>query len=263
MSLPRPIAWAWACAAWLAPGPPAAALTVAPTVIEARAAAGGTIEGRFTVANETAAPTDIRVELEPLSPTAYGAQSPAAWLRMNPERFALGPGQSVEVAYAAAVPAAAQGELAAEIIFVQDPPAGGGIQVRFGVALYVSVAGTERLRLEPGPMSLHPGTPATIRLTLGNGGNVHCRPEGRVSVRDAAGRSAGQGILARGMPALPGRADAFTVALAGGPLGPGAYRLTADLTCPATAGPPLALQIEQSGRLDEDLHWLADDSSRP
>ena len=228
--------WAWLVVSGMLSGYPSVgwALSVSPTVVELRAEAGAEVRGVFQVVNDTEESLRITVEREVLSSTGYIQCPPEEWLELSPSTLDLKPHQQAEVAYHVSVPQETSGELAAEVVFVQpisNNGANGGVEVRFGIALYVSILGTEHLSLTIGPMSLQAGHAANVRIPITNRGNVHCRPEGSVTVSKMNGTVLAQGRLARGMPAPPGRLEAFTVALPNASLGPGTYRLTADLTC--------------------------------
>jgi hypothetical protein len=240
-------------------------LSVDPAIVELRAAAGTQQAGVFQVINDVEQPVTIAVELERLSHSGYASHSPEAWLDVSPSTLRLGPHEQARVRYVVAVPAEAEGELAAEVVFVQGGlgASSGGIQVRFGMALYVSIAGTERLDLRAEAMHLQPGTPPTVVVPIANEGNVHCRPEGTVRVHTGDGELLSVGRLSRGRPASPGRVDRFSVALDRVPLAPGTYRLAVDLTCPSTAQLPARLQVEQTGYLDERGQWHAPSPPAP
>lgn len=238
--------------------PSSQALSVSPTVVELRAATGTQTRGVFHVVNDTEAPMTLSVELEPLSQTGYASRRPRDWLQVSPTTLQLLPQEQAEVAYLVSIPPETQGELAAEVVFVQNMAgaATSGIQVRFGMALYAAIAGTERLQVAIGPMLLRGGTSPTVVIPLTNDGNVHCRPEGSVAVLGAGNTPLARGTLTRGLPSPPGREEHFTVSLADASLPAGRYRLSADLTCHATAAPPARLTAEQPGQLDDHGQWI-------
>ena len=251
----------WCVAVWLCAGPglTAWALSVSPPVVELRVSAGARSEGSFLVRNDTQQPLVLTVETEALSPQGYLQRPCADWLQVAPDRLVLEPGQQDEVRYTVSVPAGAQGELAAEVVFVQafSSPETGGVQVRFGMALYVSIAGTEQLDLRVEPMRLQAGQPPTVWIPMTNQGNVHCRPQGTVTVIGVQGQLVAQGILSRGLPVPPAQTATFSVPLGETLMPPGTYRLLVDLTCHATANLPAHVSVEQAGHLDENGQWIA------
>lgn len=247
--------WLIAAGGLLAAAPSAAALTVTPSVVETRAKAGEVVTGAFEVVNETATPVRVQMELEPL---LGSGPTPDGWLQVTPQSFELAPGATTEVRYAVSVPEQQSGELSAMVVFAQAPS--GGLQVRFGMALYVSVRGTERLAAALEPMTMDGGAETVVRVPVMNTGNVHCRPDGRV--RLARGTAVvSESALPLGMPALPGQTEGFRVALPGGPFAPGAYQLSVELACHATGLAPLALSASQSGRVDAAGTWVGDATS--
>lgn len=259
MRVPR--AWAWLAASWIGFGAPrvVAALTVSPTVVELRAKAGAKARGTFTITNETSEPIAISVEQEPLGAPGYLPRPPAEWLTLSPRSFALKPGEEIDLGYVVKVPKDVPGgELAAEVVLVHEPGGpSGGLQVRYGMALYVSILGTERIDLEVGSLSLHPGDVPIVSIPITNHGNVHCRPEGAVSIARGDGTAVAHGQLTRGMPAPPGELSRFTVGLPGVTLTAGTYRIGAALSCHAVAPLPGRWTVEQVGQLTaDDGHWV-------
>lgn len=247
------VRWLILAGGLLAAAPSAAALSVTPNVVELRAPVGDAVTGAFEVVNETAAPVRVQMELEPL---LGSGPLPDGWLQVTPHAFELAPGATTEVRYAVSVPEQQSGELSAMVVFAQEPS--GGLQVRFGSALYVSVRGTERLAATLEPMMMDGGAETVVRVPVTNTGNVHCRPDGRVRLSRGP-TTVSESTLSMGMPALPGRTEGFRVALPGGPFAPGAYQLSVDLACHATGLTPLVLTASQSGRVDANGSWVNDE----
>ena len=269
MNVPRPLGCppttglgggAWLVIGWLITGYPASshALSVEPTVVELRAATGAQASGVFHVFNDAEEPATILVEPQPISTASYGKRPPQDWLTLSPSTLTLAPKQKGAVSYRVRVPSDTSGELAAEVVFVQNlsGTAASGVQVRFGMALYVSVTGTERLQLLVEPLRLQGAHPPSVLVPITNQGNVHCRPEGSVVVTGDKGAAIAHGTLSRGMPAPPGQTAHFTVPLSEADLPPGTYQLQLDLRCRATADLPARWTVEQTGRLDETGQWI-------
>lgn len=235
----------------------ARALTIGPSVVELRAPAGGRATGQFTVSNETSGPILVMVEAEPLAPKGYVPVEPSVWLTLTPSSVILQAGESANVAYAIHVPHDAAGELASEVVFVQHIGADkGGVQVRMGMAIYTAITGTERLALSLEHMALQAGKDGGhIQMRVANQGNIHCRPEGTVSLTAADGRVVAQGKLNRGMPIHPEGAGTFMVPITLPE--PGSYQLAADLTCQASAESPVRLTSVQQGAFNAAGSWVA------
>ena len=237
--------------------PHAWALSVDPSIVEQRAAPGAALEGAFRVRNETDQPVAVRVEMESIASRGYLPLAPAQWLALTPERLELAPGQTRDLSYRIRVPAQAAGELAAEVVFVQDMTSA-GLQVRFGMAVYVSIEDTERVSLEMERMELRVGGDDSVSawMQIANHGNVHCRPEGLVQVADASGGVMDRQPLTRGMPAPPSGSASFSVPMPSVRAAPGAYRLTAEVGCHTVAGLPVQLTATRFGQITESRGWI-------
>lgn len=242
---------------------PAFALSVDPPVVELRAAAGSRVNGAFRVTNDTTGPILITVETERLSPTGYVQRHPQEWLEVTPSRVSLAPGEATEVAYRVFVPEGIEGELAATVVLVQELGSqheGVGVQVRFGMALYVSIAGTEQLDLRVEHMTLEPHDESPHAwIHLVNQGNIHCRPEGSIIVEDAQGQAIAQGRLLRSLPVHPGQPASFAVPCPGLRADPGTYHLRVDFTCFSVAQLPSHVSVVHSGTVDETGQWTPTD----
>jgi hypothetical protein len=233
---------------------------VSPPVVELRATAGSRLHGAFVVTNDTEEPGTVTVETEVLSRTGYVQRGPKEWLTVTPSLLELAPGESGEVTYDVSVPEDARGELAAVVVFVQNlAPQAGGVQVRFGMSVYVSVSGTEELALAVEEIALRSSQEASqVWLRNANAGNDHCRPEGSVLVNDPSGHTLGQGQLVRGAPVHPGQQGTFVVSLPDGfHLAQGTYQLVADLTCHAASQVPSRLHVRQVGEVLESGQWVS------
>ena len=230
-------------------------MTVSPSIIEQRAAPGSTLEGKFHVRNETDQPIAVRVQTEPIG-QGYAPLAPSHWLVLAPDRLDLAPGQESSLAYQIRVPKKAAGELASEVVFVQDMPSA-GLQVRFGMAVYVSIEPTERLALDVERMELRVSGDRSVSawMEIANHGNVHCRPEGTVRVLDADGRQLDQQPLIRGMPVPPSGSASFGVPMPALRVAPGAYTIGAELGCHAVSGIPVQLSARRSGRVTDSYGW--------
>ena len=243
-----------ACAALLmvlgasAAAPAAGAIAVDPTVIELSLPPGGRHEGAFQVLNDGDAPLRVRVEVEPLS-AAYAPCAPAEWLTLAAETVDVPPSGRVDVPFTVQVPNGTSGELAAMVVFIQDAPEAGGLQVRFGTAIYAAVRGTEELALEFGEPYMLSGPPPVLLLPVANHGNVHCRPTGPVRVRSGT-ETLGEVELAVGMPVAPGSTERFRVPWPGA-LTPGRpYAVEVAWTCARREDPPAPLHGRFTGTWD-------------
>ena len=239
-----------AVATWWAGIPVASALGVSPTIIELQAAPGSSSHGAFAVTNETGAPIVVTVEIEAMGPSGYAGRDLSKWLAVSPAHLELAPGQSQDVAYTIAVPTGESGELAAEVVFVQNVGAG-SVQVRFGMAVYMSIKGTERLDLAIEEMALRRSREglASAWLRIANHGNIHCRPEGQIRVWHADGTLMSEQAMIRGMPVPPGGTSSFQVEFPSLRIDPGTYDLEAELSCYARAGIPVTLRAKQAATI--------------
>ena len=228
--------------------PAAGAITVDPTVVELSLPPAGRHEGAFHVLNDGDAPLRVRVEVESLS-AAYAPRAPADWLTLAAETVDVPASGRVDVPFTVQVPDGTSGELAAMVVFIQDAPGDGGIQVRFGTAVYAAVRGTEELALEFGEPYIISGPPPALLLPVTNHGNVHCRPTGSVRVRSDT-EMLGEAELAVGMPVAPGGTERFRVPWPGA-LAPGRpYAIEVAWICERREDPPVPLQGRFTGIWD-------------
>lgn len=138
------------------------------------------------------------------------------WLTLpEPEAFELPPHGRRELAVQVKAPEQASGELAAMIFFSERAPSA-QVRMKFGVSLYVMIAGTERAQAEVEKINVRQEKRTergkTIRrlemsVVLKNSGNVHLRPDIRAEIR------VGQNTIAvpfqYGWPVYPNEANAY------------------------------------------------------
>lgn len=181
-------------------------VSVSPAILDYTVDPGRSFSTPITIANLTQQPMAMRAtardfipdgKLDPSYKAAYDASS---WLAIGSQNFLLAPQEQRSVSVTILIPADAEpgGHYATVYFesFVADQPSSASeafINARIGVLVMLSVKGaikesikavgpiqTDSLQTEAGPTN--------FRVTLRNEGNVHVRPTGAFTVRDAIGR---------------------------------------------------------------------------
>jgi len=208
-----------------------AGIGVKPTVTEIILSPGEREKGRFTVVNDGNEAIQVKVDLE-----NWGTKREEAvpsWLEVKPREFELGPGEVRKVKYKIEVPQETTGELAAMVFFGSLAPAGGGvgIRTRFGVSIYVAIKGTEIVEANIEKLDVAKyGTEDSdnyginFGVTVGNMGNVHIRPKGKVFIEDKEDSRIKEVDIFYGLPVLPQAKKTFAAIWKRGVLPPGEYK---------------------------------------
>ncbi len=240
--------------AWAATG-----IGVSPGRFEVEVPAGQAAQNVLKVTNEGDKPLEIRAysmdrrvqsggQIEFL-PAGNPADSPAAWLSVEPDRFSLAPGQEQEVRWKLAVPPEAiPGDHVAVLFFQTAPEARPGtvsIGSRVGALVSVRVAGEAvvsgrlvsfqipsprlALRLAPFgrpllafswnlPFPLFEYGPVPVVATFENTGNARLPVTGNVEIKDLLGRVVGMLTMAEPAHIYPRDTDSVTLTWEGVPL---------------------------------------------
>jgi len=215
-----------------------AGIGVTPTVTEIRLSPRNRETGILTVANDGDKATKVKVELENWGKGTeeVGVDS---WLRVEPLEFEIGAGETKEVKYEIEVPEKAKGELVVMVFFGSLASAGGGvgIRTRFGVSIYVAIKGTEAVEanIEKLDVAKYSGENSdnygiNFGVTVGNMGNVHIRPKGRVVIEEKEGSGIKEVDILHGLPVLPQGKRTFAAIWKRGVLPPGEYKGKATIS---------------------------------
>jgi hypothetical protein len=211
---------------------------VEPTVTELSLSPGEKETGTFTVLNDEDKVVSVKVELEDWMRREEGVEV-ASWLEVKPHEFELGPGEAKKVKYKIKVPQEVKGELMAMVFFGSLTPGGGGvgIKTRFGVSIYVTIKGTEAVEanIEKLDVAKYGGENSdnygiNFGVTVGNIGNVHIRPKGRVVIEDKEGSRIKEVDILHGLPVLPQGKRTFAAIWKRGVLPPGEYKGEATIS---------------------------------
>lgn len=187
-----------------------AGIGVDPTVIERCVSQGGKAKGIFTVVND--GDESVQVVVQPENwPRKREAVDISSWLKIKPEEFKLGAKGVRKVKYKVRVPKDTEGELMSMVFFATTAPAGRAVNIRtrFGVALYVTVKGTEVLEGEILDFKVKKTTSKEQRekfhftALVENKGNVHFRPRGKVIIENGEGKKLDEVEIQYGWPVFP------------------------------------------------------------
>jgi len=221
----------------LFPVPLYAGIGVTPTVTEISLSPGNRETGILRVMNDGDSATKVGVELENWKKGGEGVEVDS-WLRVEPREFEIGAGETKEVKYEIEMPEKAKGELVAMVFFGSLASAGGGvgIKTRFGVSIYVAIKGTEVVEasIEKLDVAKYGGENSNnnginFGVTVGNMGNVHIRPNGRVVIEDKKGSQIKEVNILYGLPVFPQAKRTFAANWKGGVLPPGDYIVKASI----------------------------------
>jgi len=165
------------------------------------------------------------------SPRGFGA-----WIRVNPTEFELEPGHSQAVRFTVTVPQEASGSYQAVVFFRTRPEKseamGSMVSAQVGSVLVLHVTGHVLIKGDLVGMAMapyRPGTPVEVALTIKNEGNWLLRPQGKVSIKDASGKTVGEAdVNQEGGAVLPGAEREFRSRW-NGRLPAGAYTVEAVL----------------------------------
>ena len=211
-----------------------AGIGVEPTVVEKCVSQGGKVKGIFTVVND--GDESVQVVVQPENwPRKREAVDISSWLEIKPEEFELGPKGRKKVKYKVRVPKEAEGELMSMVFFATTAPAGRAVNIRtrFGVALYVTVKGTEVLEGEVSDLKVEKTTSEEKRekfhfaALVENGGNVHFRPRGKVIIENGEGKKLDEVEMQYGWPVFPDNKQLYRANWQPEEILPGTYRTVA------------------------------------
>jgi len=211
-----------------------AGIGVDPTVIERCVSQGGKAKGTFTVVND--GDESVQVVVQPENwPRKREAVDISSWLKIKPEEFKLGAKGVRKVKYKVRVPKDAEGELTSMVFFATTAPAGRAVNIRtrFGVALYVTVKGTEILEGEILDLKIKKTTSKEKRekfhftALVENGGNVHFRPRGKVIIENGEGKKLDEVEIQYGWPVFPNNKRLYRANWEPEEILPGTYRTIA------------------------------------
>lgn len=141
------------------------AVEVTPELLTFRAMSGRRSKGQVEIRNDAPEAVTARVEAIP--------EDGAAWLKVTRRRLRLRPGEKRNVGVVARAIPGAEGERTARIVVTVPGPRDSEIRIVRRARL--TVTGTERCKIELGPVSARPGG-GTASLT------VPCRNEGNMAV---------------------------------------------------------------------------------
>jgi len=215
-----------------------AGIGVEPTVTEISLSPGEREKGTFTVSNDGDKAIQVKVEVEDWMRRGERIEVPS-WLEVKPLEFELGPGELKKVKYKIEVPGETTGELAAMVFFGSLTSAAGGvgIKTRFGVSIYVAIKGTEIVEANIEKLDVAKyGTEDSdnyginFGVTVGNMGNVHIRPKGKVAIEAKEGSRIKDVDIFYGLPVLPQGKRTFAANWKGGVLPPGEYKGKATIS---------------------------------
>lgn len=163
-----------------------AAVSIAPSRVEAIVPPGKGFEEKFIVTNTSAEPVVVLVQWSDRSVNALDPN----WLQIETDSITLAPNETKNINYTVSIPEGASGEYNAWFSIAEDKSAGtvmgANIALRTSIPIYVAVRGTEKFKFSVDDIAVRNNDNATLMLRLKNTGNVHIRPSGTIKVSNTA-----------------------------------------------------------------------------
>jgi len=213
-----------------------AEVRVSPTITQLCLASGEEKSDFFSVYNAGDKQLSVEVQEEELLKSSEDSKSAdvSAWLKVEPEKFDIGPGETKSVKYNIKVPKGQRGELRGQIFFATnaDFSSGIGIKNRFGVAIYAAIKGTEvvKAKITEVDVSKAPDNKnIKFSVIVQNKGNVHIRPRGKLLVKNKEGNVVKELILPYGYPIMPNAGHAYDAIWEDMDLSKGKYKIVASI----------------------------------
>lgn len=200
---------------------PSYCLVMGPARFEVSLPPGEIAEGDYYVQNDTERPAHIVVEPENWFKESYdyGKLDIKDWVEFDTYEFDLKPKEIKKLRLRIKVPTDVKGELVSQIFFTssvlkEDGTPSEGIKARVGAVLYVAIKGTEIVDAEIENITIskelkNGNENIKIEAVVKNKGNVHIRPEGKVTIDDKAGKRLAELNLRSGKTCLPGQLEVY------------------------------------------------------
>lgn len=182
------------------------AISVTPARYEARLKPGAAMKGEYTVKNTV----DKQVSVSVTKRDWYISEgnqefSCDKWLKISPESFILGPGESKNIKFNVRVPKKAKGALFAMISMNSKEEDTEMLSLLISVPVFVIVKGTEQESGELKDLKVRRDQDnLQVSVEVYNPGNVHLRPSGEC-VLSAPGKDNIVIPIKEGRPVYPGK----------------------------------------------------------
>lgn len=192
------------------------AVKIQPEIVEKSLKPGKTAKGRFTITNQSRKKAELTVEAEKWGNVNKKAEL-NQWLDIEvPDNLDIKPGKTKHINYKVKLPSEIEGELMAMVYFnLEDAGSKGsiGINLRYGIPVYVFAKGTEEFGLEATDAGIYTNQESENLITdfsleLKNTGNVHLRPQSRVYIYTGS-KKMGKFKLHHGAPVYPRKNKKF------------------------------------------------------
>jgi len=239
-------------------------LVMGPARFEVSLPPGEIADADYYVQNDTGEPAHIIVEPENWFKEAYDYEKLGIkdWIELDSYEFDLKPKEIKKLRLRIKVPKDAKGELVAQIFFTsnvlnKDGKPSEGIRARIGGVLYVAIKGTEIVDAEIRSIAVSKESKDSkerlkIEAGVGNKGNVHIRPTGKITIMDTAGKSLVELKMESGKGVLPAQETAYSALWNDPQLKPGEYKVSAAIDYGKELG------MEKSSALDKILEVSED-----
>jgi len=241
----------------------AGAITIGPSRFEVMLPPGEIAVTEYYVQNETEAAIHVEIEPENWFKDAYnyGELKIEDWLTFDTYEFDLEPKEIKKIKTTITVPKDRKGELVAQIFFTSSPAGAnaqsGGVRARLGGVLYVALLGTEVVDGEIRAVSFERSKAEgneilKINIRVKNNGNVHLRPTGKVSIKDAKSVELVKLEMLSGRACLPRQQFTYSANWEKPELKKGTYKVEASIKYGKIFSAEKTASLEKKFRVDKN-----------
>lgn len=255
---------------WFLISPVAHAVDIEPQRLEHSLDAGKTYSGSFKLKNPSDFSVDVFISTGQyryissqgtIPPPEGNAALPSceSWLEFDKKKYALDPGEFVDVKFLIKVPKESSGEYLCAALFdekralqeIKPKENTPNVQVRviprFSIPVYISIKNTEKIAAEIEDISTEPEFQKgglIFNITLKNTGNIHIRPLGTLTILNQKSEVVKNIPIGKTLPIFPGYKEIIPVLCPKLPAGKYAAIATIEIAKEKILQKKIAFQIK-------------------
>lgn len=187
-----------------------AGIGVDPFTLETSAETGKELVGIFRVSNTGDKLIRVSVGFEDWLSSGV---EPKTWLKIIPSEFSVNSKEIVEINYVISLLKNTQNSEFMAMVFFNSIEEGSNVGAGFGIPVYVSVKGKEKVEAEITEVNIDFKSEQGIYgfVDIRNKGNVHIRPCTTINIIDNNGKSIGYFSIQYGLPVQAGRTRKYEI----------------------------------------------------